>query len=120
MASLRLDGQTKQLLARRANHMLIAGHGIHQAVQRLGIEHLDVVLLDVSQAKAEAIMLGDNRHSELSKGNRNREAELLRESTQTSRSPQVSAMPRRRPRYRTDRFPNANRPRGPLACSRYV
>ena len=36
MASLRLDRQTRPLLARKANRMLIAGHGVHTAARRLG------------------------------------------------------------------------------------
>lgn len=79
MASLRTDGQTKPVMARRANNMLIAGHGVHAASKRLGIERLSVVLLDVDQPTADRIMLGDNRQSDLSSADQDRVTELLRE-----------------------------------------
>jgi ParB-like nuclease domain len=79
MASLRTDGQTKPLLARRENKMLIAGHGVRAAAQRLGWTAISVVLLDVDQKTADRIMLGDNRFSDLSTHDDERVAELLRE-----------------------------------------
>jgi ParB-like chromosome segregation protein Spo0J len=79
MASLRRDGQTKPVLVRKANRMLIAGHGVHDAASRLGLPRLSVVLLDVDQASADRIMAGDNRQSDLSKTDQKRVAELLRE-----------------------------------------
>lgn len=79
MASLRTDGQTKPVLARRANKMLIAGHGVHAAARRIGMDRLNVVLLDIDQARADRIMLGDNRQSDLSTADEARVTELLRE-----------------------------------------
>jgi hypothetical protein len=79
MASLRTDGQTKPVVARRANRMLIAGHGVHEAATRIGLDQISVVLLDVDQKTADRIMLGDNRFSDLSTSDRGRVAELLRE-----------------------------------------
>lgn len=79
MASLRRDGQTKPLLARRANRMLIAGHGIHEAATRLGMAELLVRFLDVEQETADRIMLGDNRLSDLSRHDDTLLAELVRE-----------------------------------------
>jgi ParB-like chromosome segregation protein Spo0J len=81
-ASLRRDGQTKPLLVRRENRMIIAGHGIHQAAQMVGLERLHVVLLDVDQKAADRIMLGDNRHSDRSTSDNARVTELLREIDQ--------------------------------------
>jgi ParB-like chromosome segregation protein Spo0J len=78
-ASLRRDGQTKPLLARKANHMLIAGHGVHRAALQLGWTTLQVRLLDVDQPTADRIMLADNRFSDLSSNDNDRVAELLRE-----------------------------------------
>lgn len=42
MAALRRDGQTRPLLARKANKMLIAGHGVHTAARRLGWQEIRV------------------------------------------------------------------------------
>lgn len=77
-ASLQRDGQTKPLLARRENQMIIAGHGVHQAAQLVGLETLKVVLLDVDQPTADRIMLGDNRHSDQSTNDNERVVALLR------------------------------------------
>ena len=79
MASLRADGQTRPLLVRKDNLMLIAGHGVREAALRLGWTDIAVRLLDVDQAAADRIMLGDNRFSDLSSQDDERVAELLRE-----------------------------------------
>ena len=82
MASLERDGQTKPVLARRSNHMLIAGHGITDAATRLGWTHLAVLLWDVDQATADRVMLADNRLAELSGTDKARMAQLLGEVDQ--------------------------------------
>ena len=79
MASLRRDGQTKPVLARAANRMLIAGHGVTEAARRLGLPELVVMLWDVDQATADRVMLADNRLAELSAADHERVAELLGE-----------------------------------------
>jgi len=77
MASLRRDGQTRPLLARRENSMLIAGHGVHTAARRLGWEQIAVIYLDVAQADADRIMLSDDRLAALSELDHRRVADLL-------------------------------------------
>ncbi len=79
MASLRARGQYKPVLARRANHMLIAGHGVRTAVARLGWPTIRVVFWDVDQATADSAMLGDNRLGAISTSDDERVAELLRD-----------------------------------------
>jgi hypothetical protein len=79
MASLRRDGQTRPLLARKANHMLIAGHGVHTAARRLGWTEINVVLWDVDQATADRVMLADDRLQDLSELDNRRVAELMAE-----------------------------------------
>jgi len=79
MAALEHDGQTRPVLARKANLMLIAGHGVYMAAQRLGWLELQVRVLDVDQPTADRIMLADNRFGELSSRDPDRVAELLRE-----------------------------------------
>jgi ParB-like nuclease domain len=79
MAALRRDGQTRPLLARKANSMLIAGHGVHTAARRLGWEHISVVFLDVEQRDADRIMLSDDRLAALSELDQRRVADLLQE-----------------------------------------
>lgn len=77
MASLRRDHQTRPLLARRANSMLIAGHGVQTAARRLGWEQIGVIFLDVSQEDADRIMLSDDRLGTLSELDHRRVADLL-------------------------------------------
>jgi ParB family chromosome partitioning protein len=83
MASLKARGQYKPVLARRANRMLIAGHGVRKAVARLGWPKIKVLLWDVDQTTADAAMLGDNKLAENSSNDDDRVAELLREIPET-------------------------------------
>lgn len=82
MASLRARGQNRPILARKANRMLVAGHGIRMAVMRLGWTSIKVALWDVDQATADQAMLADNRLGSLSQPDDDRVAELLREMPQ--------------------------------------
>jgi ParB-like chromosome segregation protein Spo0J len=79
MESLRLDGQTKPVLARRLNSMLIAGHGVTLAAERLGWTEIQAILLDVDQATADRMLLADNRLAELSTDDAELVADLLRD-----------------------------------------
>lgn len=85
VASLKRFGQPKPILARRANKMIIAGHGIHEAARRAGFEDIEVVLWDVDQKTADAFMLGDNRLAELSHHDEDAVANLLREIDEIER-----------------------------------
>lgn len=78
-ASLRRFGQPKEILVRKANLMVVAGHGILRAARRAGLTEIAVNLWDVDQATADAYMLADNRHGDLSADDPDRVAELLRE-----------------------------------------
>jgi hypothetical protein len=78
-ASVRRFGQTRPILVRRANSMLIAGEGTHEACRRAGLAEVDVVLWDCDQATADAYMLGDNRLAQLGRDDAARTRELLRE-----------------------------------------
>lgn len=78
-AALKRDGQTKPLLARKANRMLIGGHGVMEAAKRIGWTQIKVLLWDVDQGTADRVMLADNRLSDLSDTDSDRVAELLRE-----------------------------------------
>ena len=64
-ASIRQFGQPRPVLARRANRMIIAGHGVKIACERAGLTQIRTVLWDVDQATVDAFMLGDNRLAEL-------------------------------------------------------
>ncbi len=78
-AALKRDGQHKPLLLRRANKMVIGGHGVMEAARRVGWTEIRVLLWDVDQATADRVMLADNRLSDLAESDGDRVAELLRE-----------------------------------------
>lgn len=66
MASLRKDGQTRPLLARRANSMLIAGHGVHTAMRRLGWVECQVMMWDCDEKTSHRVMIADDKLAQLS------------------------------------------------------
>ncbi len=78
-ASIRRFGQPRPVLARRANRMIIAGHGVKIACERAGLTQIRTVLWDVDQATADAFMLGDNRLGQLGSDDAERVRALLRE-----------------------------------------
>ena len=80
--SLKRDGQTKPVLARRDNLMLIAGHGVTEAARRLALPEVAVLLWDVDQATADRVMLADNQFGDLSRNDKAMMAELLGEIDQ--------------------------------------
>ena len=82
-AALATRGQNRPILARRANRMLIAGHGVRAAALRLGWSTIRVAFWDVDQATADAAMVADNRLGSLSETEDARVAELLREIPET-------------------------------------
>jgi ParB-like chromosome segregation protein Spo0J len=75
--SIERFGQPKPILARTANHMIIAGAGVHQAMAELGRTDIEVLLWDVDQATADQYLVADNRFSELSDSDPARRRELL-------------------------------------------
>lgn len=77
--SIRRFGQTRPILVRRANLMVIAGHGVMEAMRRMGLTHIKVVLWDVSQAVADQYMVADNRLGQLGRDDEEMLAEILRE-----------------------------------------
>jgi ParB-like chromosome segregation protein Spo0J len=77
--SVKHFGQPRPILVRQANHMIIAGHGVWQAMIEAGEPEIDVLLWDVDQPTADAYLLADNRFHELSSPDMDRRAELLSE-----------------------------------------
>jgi ParB-like chromosome segregation protein Spo0J len=63
VASIRRFGQPRPILVRAANKMIIAGHGLKQALERAGEAQADVILWNVDQETADAFMLADNQHA---------------------------------------------------------
>ncbi len=76
-ASIKNFGQPQPVLVRTANKMLIAGHGIHEAMVKAGETQIDCLLWDTDQPTADAFMLASNRLGELSYADPGRRRQLL-------------------------------------------
>lgn len=63
-ASIEAFGQPRDILVRAENRMIIAGHGVHRAMEELGRDEINVVLWDVDQATADKFLIADNRLGE--------------------------------------------------------
>jgi hypothetical protein len=70
-------GQPRPVLVRKANRMLISGHGIWQTLRELGRPDIDCLVWDVPQSKADQYLVADNRFTELSNTDPERRRELL-------------------------------------------
>jgi hypothetical protein len=77
--SIRRFGQTRPILVRRANLMVIAGHGVMEAMRRMGLTHIKAILWDVPQDVADQYMVADNRLAQLGRDDEEMLAEILRE-----------------------------------------
>ncbi|MEY5098779.1 MAG: hypothetical protein RJA36_1498 [Pseudomonadota bacterium] len=78
-ASIREFGQPKRILVRAANKMIVAGHGVWEAMRLAGLSEINVALWEVPQRVADAFMLGDNRLADLGQNDTAKAAQLLRE-----------------------------------------
>lgn len=76
-ASYRAFGQTRPILARKENRMLIAGHGVHAALKEEGATTIDVIMWDVDQHTADGMLEADNRTAELALVDPRRRRELV-------------------------------------------
>lgn len=64
--SLKEWGQYKPILVQKSSLYILAGNGTYQAAQALGWEEIDCNLIDVNDEQAKAILIMDNRSSDLS------------------------------------------------------
>lgn len=64
--SLSQWGQYKPILVQKSTMYILAGNGTYQAAEALGWEQMDCNLIDVNDDQAKAILIADNRSSDLS------------------------------------------------------
>lgn len=64
--SLNEWGQYKPILIQRSTMYILAGNGTYQAAQALGWQEMDCNIIDVNDDQAKAILIADNRSSDLS------------------------------------------------------
>lgn len=76
-ASVAEFGQPRPILVRKANRMMIAGHGVRLAMIEMGHTEIDSLLWDVDQRTADKFLLADNRFAELSHSDPDRRRSLL-------------------------------------------
>lgn len=80
-ASFKRFGQTKPILVRADNSMIIAGHGTRKAMELEGAKEIDVVLWHCDQKTADAFMVADNRLPAGAVDDIDRLAEILKEQS---------------------------------------
>ena len=59
-------GQYKPILVQKSTMYILAGNGTYQAAAALGWEEMDCNVIDVTDEQAKAILIADNRSSDLS------------------------------------------------------
>ena len=64
--SLSQWGQYKPILVQKSTMYILAGNGTYQAAQALGWDEMDCNIIDVNDDQAKAILIADNRSSDLS------------------------------------------------------
>ena len=75
LASIKEFGFTSPVLVQKGTNMIIAGHGRWKAAVQGGVREVPAIELDISDAKAKALMIADNRIAEESSW----EKDLLKE-----------------------------------------
>ena len=75
--SLREFGQTKPLVIRRETMEILCGNGTYQAAKAIGWTEIDCHVIDIDEEKAKALMIVDNRSSELSENDEKNLLDML-------------------------------------------
>lgn len=75
--SLQQWGQYKPILVQKSTMHILAGNGTHQAAVSLGWKEIDCNVIDVDDEQAKAILIMDNRSSELSENDEKNLLDML-------------------------------------------
>ena len=75
--SIKRFGFGAPIIARLADHTIIAGHTRWLAAKKLGLTHVPVRLLDISEADAQLLALADNKLGEIAEWDDDRLAQVL-------------------------------------------
>lgn len=75
--SLQQWGQYKPILVQKSTMCILAGNGTHQAAVSLGWKEIDCNIIDVDDEQAKAILIMDNRSSELSENDEKNLLDML-------------------------------------------
>jgi len=75
--SLKLHQQYRNVIIQAGTNRIIAGHGVWQAAKNNGSENILAMVLDVSDAEAEQILIDDNELQRFAEDDRYELAEIL-------------------------------------------
>jgi ParB-like chromosome segregation protein Spo0J len=82
--SIKRFGFGAPLVARLANREIIAGHTRYEAAKSLGLAEVPVRFLDLTERKAHALALADNKLGEDAEWDEEKLADVMRELTEDS------------------------------------
>lgn len=77
--SLAAFGQTKPIVVRRATNEILCGNGTYEAAVALGWQEIQCHVIDIDEERAKALMIADNRTSDLSENDEKNLLDMLQE-----------------------------------------
>ena len=77
--SLEAFGQTKPLVVRKATNEILCGNGTYEAAVALGWKEMQCHIIDIDEERAKALMIADNRTSDLSENDEKNLLDMLQE-----------------------------------------
>lgn len=80
--SLNAFGQTKPIVVRKETREILCGNGTYQAAVALGWEQINCHFIDIDEQRAKALMIADNRSSDLSQMDEKAVFDLLQDFDQ--------------------------------------
>ena len=77
--SLDAFGQTKPIVVRRETMEILCGNGTYEAAVSLGWKEIQCHIIDIDEERAKALMIADNRTSDLSENDEKNLLDMLQE-----------------------------------------
>lgn len=77
--SLEAFGQTKPIVVRRATMEILCGNGTYEAACALGWKEIQCHVIDIDEDRAKALMIADNKTSDLSENDQKNLLDLLQD-----------------------------------------
>ncbi len=77
--SLDAFGQTKPIVVRKETHEILCGNGTYEAAVALGWKEIQCHVIDIDEERAKALMIADNRTSDLSENDEKNLLDMLQE-----------------------------------------
>ena len=77
--SLSAFGQTKPIVVRKATNEILCGNGTYEAAVALGWKEIQCHVIDIDEERAKALMIADNRTSDLSENDEKNLLDMLQD-----------------------------------------